>query len=97
MTFRSFQAKTKWLGLGSAAILLTMDEYCRLECYNWRTGIDITPRSPMLVWLLLIFVTLLLGFISIPRWPSFVSLFVLALIVFQTLGIDWPTSTGWFN
>ena len=90
MTFSSFRTKVRWVALVSALALFSLDMYCRKYCYQIIIGsgingpvpfkIDTKPTGFMIVWLTLLFITLLSGLITLPRWQSLLALGIVGLL-----------------
>lgn len=100
MTFSSFRAKLKWLALISALIVFSMEMYCRSYCDRIIIGsgpsgpvpfkLDDTPKGFATVWLVALFITLVSGLITLPRWQSFLALFIAGVVIFLSWGSGWP-------
>jgi len=90
MTFSSVRDKVRWVALISALILFSLDMYCRMYCYQ--IIISDTVHGPVpfksysrswgftIVWLPLLLITLVSGLITLPRWQSFLVLFIVGLV-----------------
>jgi hypothetical protein len=77
--------KTKWLVLPSAGLLLTVEivyhrRYIRLEHSPLRIATE-SPASFDLVWTALLVATVLLGLAALPKWQSFLGLFLVCIVI----------------
>jgi hypothetical protein len=107
MSFSSFRDKLRWAALISALVLFSLDMYCRRNCYQIIIGsgvngpvpfkIDTTPKGFLLVWVSLLFITLLSGLITLPRWQSFLALLTVGLVIVLTVGSGWPIASQGFH
>jgi len=92
MTFSAFRNKVRWVALVSALILFSLDMYCRQYCYE--IIISDTAHGPVpfkyhtrpwgfvMVWLPFLFITLLSGLVTLPRWQSFLALLAAGVATF---------------
>jgi hypothetical protein len=74
MTFREFRNKAQWVALVSGVLIISGQWWAHSRYVDRVVWVDRMPPELNLLGFLLTLLTLALGFLTLPRWQSFVAL-----------------------
>jgi hypothetical protein len=79
MVMRRLKLYSSWASLTAAIVSLTIVGYLKAV---WRFDDDVLPAMMVLVAFLLAVVAFITGFVGMPRWQSFATMFLLAILTY---------------
>ncbi|MGH9931154.1 MAG: hypothetical protein ACREA9_18250 [Pyrinomonadaceae bacterium] len=74
MTFREFRDKAEWVALAGTILIFAVQWWCHVHYVDRSVWVDRTPPVLNLLGFCATLLTLVLGFLTLPRWQSFVAL-----------------------
>ena len=83
MTFRKFRNEAQWVALGGAVVIIAGQWWSSVHYVDRSVWVDRTPPELTLLGFWLTLWTLVLGFLTLPRWQSIVALAACVWVTFM--------------